>query len=283
MIDLQNYEIGLADFDRVVRLDPNNAINYYTRGILKANHLQDYQGAFDDFNCAIQLNPMYAFAYLKRGNLKCERFQDYPGALKDYDRAIELDPKFASAYKNRAVLKANYLDDILGAAEDAKQAAKFDRAQGDRAGYQTAIDRLKQWQGNLTYRYEVLKRSIFMPKPNYMDEISDRIFGLIGHPETLHLTIGAHSFEKFQVSYSPENTSEFTSRLCVTNQPGIQFRFRHINNINSCQITLDTSQDLYKICLLDRIGIGGVVIRENYQDVFPGNLKKILAESLHLD
>ena len=52
--DLQDYQGAIADFSKVIELDPNNNVTYYNRGLSKYN-LQDYQGAIADYSKAFQL------------------------------------------------------------------------------------------------------------------------------------------------------------------------------------------------------------------------------------
>jgi tetratricopeptide (TPR) repeat protein len=102
----QDYRGSLADFDRVIQLDPNLALAYYNRGTMKAKNLQDVPGGLADYNRAIQLNPNFVFAYSNRGFLKANKLQDLQGGLADYNRAIQLDPNYyANPYGWRGVLK----------------------------------------------------------------------------------------------------------------------------------------------------------------------------------
>ena len=60
---------SLADYDRAIQLNPNNAIAYYNRGVVKYA-LGKNQDAIADYDRAIQLDSNYAIAYFGRGSAK---------------------------------------------------------------------------------------------------------------------------------------------------------------------------------------------------------------------
>ena len=71
-----DYSHAIADYNKVVALDPDNPQSYCKRGYVYRNIAgerpvtdvlsEDYQHAMEDFNKAIQLNPNYADAYCGR-------------------------------------------------------------------------------------------------------------------------------------------------------------------------------------------------------------------------
>jgi tetratricopeptide (TPR) repeat protein len=120
----RDYRGALADYDRIIKLKPNNAIAYNYRGVLKEK-IQDIQGGLADYNRAIQLDANYGEAYSNRGTLKANKLQDLQGALADYDLAIELNPKYAPAYSNRGTLRVKNMEIERGLA-DYNQAIQID-------------------------------------------------------------------------------------------------------------------------------------------------------------
>jgi tetratricopeptide (TPR) repeat protein len=52
----------MADYNQAIKFNPNYALPYNNRGIIKRNK-NDLAGAIADFNRAITLNPKYANAY----------------------------------------------------------------------------------------------------------------------------------------------------------------------------------------------------------------------------
>jgi tetratricopeptide (TPR) repeat protein len=51
----QDYQGSLADYNRAISLDPNNALAYGSRGLLKANKLNDRSGGVADLQKAARL------------------------------------------------------------------------------------------------------------------------------------------------------------------------------------------------------------------------------------
>ena len=92
-----------------------NARDYYTRGI--ARYLEDdVDGAIADFTEAIRLDPQLAAAYVSRGVA-----QDDPAkALVDYSAAIRVNPEYIQAYYNRGLLRGAS-GDYAGAISDFTQ------------------------------------------------------------------------------------------------------------------------------------------------------------------
>jgi TPR repeat len=52
---LQDDRGGLADYNRAIQLDPNNALAYGNRGLLKHNRLNDRSGGITDIQQAAKL------------------------------------------------------------------------------------------------------------------------------------------------------------------------------------------------------------------------------------
>jgi tetratricopeptide (TPR) repeat protein len=95
------YALALADFNKVIELNPEDADAYYNRGLTHKNQ-QSYDQAINDYSRAIELNPRYINAYNNRGNVY-GRKGDYESAIIDFDHTISLSPENASAYFNRGL------------------------------------------------------------------------------------------------------------------------------------------------------------------------------------
>ena len=80
------------------------------------SNLKKYKAAIADFNRVLQINPDNVQALLNRARL-LQSINDYKGALADYDKIIKLFPYFIEAYYDRSQLKRN-LNDISGAEKD---------------------------------------------------------------------------------------------------------------------------------------------------------------------
>ncbi len=132
-----DYRGALAEYDRVIQLQPNNAIAYNYRGVLKVK-IQDFEGGMADYNHAIQLDANYGEAYSNRGSLKANKLQDLSGAMADYDLAIELSPKYATAYSNRGKLKVKNRD-IEGGLADYNLAIQHDPTEATYYSYRAFL------------------------------------------------------------------------------------------------------------------------------------------------
>ena len=117
--DLGLYDLAIANYDKAIQLEPNDANAYYNRGLAKGK-LGEYFAAISDFDKAIQLKPNDAEAYIGRGLAKTGLGQHF-AAISDYDKAIQLKPDYAFAYYNRGIAKAT-LDQLFAAISD------FDKA-----------------------------------------------------------------------------------------------------------------------------------------------------------
>ena len=90
-----------ADYDKLIKLDPDNAYAYHERGDFYYE-MDEYGKAIDDYSRAIELDADYASAYFNRAYAYGE-LGDYDKAIADYSKAIELDPGDAQAYYNRSL------------------------------------------------------------------------------------------------------------------------------------------------------------------------------------
>src|SRR5262249_13311925 len=115
---------ALADFDKAIKLDPNDSVAYYNRAYAKRLS-KNFKGALADYNRVIELDAQNADAYYNRGNVKAMNLNDPTGAIADYDRAIEINPENSHAYYNRAVSKKEK-GDKPGSDADFKRAGEID-------------------------------------------------------------------------------------------------------------------------------------------------------------
>ncbi|AEM20745.1 TPR domain-containing protein [Brachyspira intermedia PWS/A] len=99
------YEEAIEDFNRAIKLDPNNSDAYLNRGISKSDLGNDKE-AIEDFNRAIELEPDNSDAYLNRGISKSDLGNDKE-AIEDYNKSIELNPYNEEGYIYRGLSKSN--------------------------------------------------------------------------------------------------------------------------------------------------------------------------------
>jgi len=151
---VRNYNTAMNDYNRSIRLDPEQPLVYLNRGYLLFEMAErefvenkysgpvtiswegaektaqpdvplspDYQRAIADYDKVIDMQPGNAFGYFNRANVKV-RLKDYNGAIQDFSKAIEKEPGLAEAYFNRA-LTLIYLNDVHTACRDLSVAGEL--------------------------------------------------------------------------------------------------------------------------------------------------------------
>jgi tetratricopeptide (TPR) repeat protein len=99
---IAQYDRAIEDYDQAIRLNPNNALAFFSRGRAYANKGQ-LDRAIEDYDRAIRLNPNDALALVGRGSAYVGKGQ-YDRAIEDLDQAIRLNPNYADAFFNRGNL-----------------------------------------------------------------------------------------------------------------------------------------------------------------------------------
>jgi tetratricopeptide (TPR) repeat protein len=133
---------ALADMNRAIQINPNNADFYHFRARIKRRK-KDFRGELADLNRAIQINPNNADSYVNRAGIKRSK-KDSQGALADFNRAIQISPNNAYFYADRGHMRLACLKDRAGAIKDWQQAAKLCRQQGNTIGYQMMLNYIKE-------------------------------------------------------------------------------------------------------------------------------------------
>jgi tetratricopeptide (TPR) repeat protein len=114
---------ALNDLNQLIKLDPNSALAYMSRGVIKALHEKDYPGALADYDQALKLDPQNADIYGNRAFVKV-MFRDFAGATADADQAIRLRSNYDKAYILRGFVKSQ-MNDYAGALADASRAVEL--------------------------------------------------------------------------------------------------------------------------------------------------------------
>lgn len=83
----------------------------------------DYKKSLADYNKVLKMDPRMAFAYYNRGNLKL-KLKKFQRAIDDYSLAIKLEPRMAEAYYNRALILL-YLKENKLACKDLSKAGEL--------------------------------------------------------------------------------------------------------------------------------------------------------------
>ena len=121
--ELTKYKEAILDYDKALKLSPNEiCLVYSMRGNAKRN-LGDFNGAISDQNKALDFDPLYADGYFNRGIAKFQK-GDFDGAIEDYSQVIKINPKDSDSFFNRANVKKKS-GDLKGACEDWKKGAEL--------------------------------------------------------------------------------------------------------------------------------------------------------------
>lgn len=101
----EQYDLALADYAKVIELSPKDASLYGNRGNIYFLQ-QKMDLAYNDYTKAIELDPTKAIYFVNRGNLYV-RWEQWDAAFNDYSKAIALDPQNADAYLERGNIYLN--------------------------------------------------------------------------------------------------------------------------------------------------------------------------------
>jgi tetratricopeptide (TPR) repeat protein len=93
----------------------------------------DYDWAIADFTQAIRLDPNYAKAYISRGGAYHNGKRDYDRAIADFETALRLDPNNATARNNLEIARRNR--GRYGTVKPPPLEAGTRRLPGDRSGW----------------------------------------------------------------------------------------------------------------------------------------------------
>ena len=120
--------------------DPNK---YNTSGMEKLQN-GDFAGAIADFDKVIQLDPQNAMAYINRGNAKIQS-GDLEGALADYNKGIEIKPDIVEGYVGRGSIFLTQ-NNITNAEQDVAKALEIDP---NNAAAQTLKSKIEQVKASM--------------------------------------------------------------------------------------------------------------------------------------
>lgn len=109
------YDLALADWDKVVELDPRPS-NFFARGNLKLYQMERPADAILDFDLCILKGPRHAPYWNARGTAHA-RLRHSEQAIADYTQAITVDPKYAAAVRERSLVHYRDFHDDLALAD----------------------------------------------------------------------------------------------------------------------------------------------------------------------
>jgi len=152
---------AIKDYTRAINDDSLYIDAIYNRANARSNPMvADYKGAVEDYNRLLRLAPNNSYAFSSRGFAKMN-LNDFEGAMKDYETALSLDKKNTFVYLNRGLLK-ELMGKQKEAEEDFAIFLKLN-PQYLTSLLQNAIayERANQWQNALNSYNQILK---FEPK-----------------------------------------------------------------------------------------------------------------------
>jgi tetratricopeptide (TPR) repeat protein len=145
----------IADYDQAIKLDPDDAANYFLRGDIYF-HRSDWDHALSDYDKAIKLNSHYAYALCHRASAYHYQKRD-SDALEDLAKAIDADPDFDPPYRTRGMLYNDQKKYDL-ALKDFDQALKLDKNDSETLlGRGDAYSALTQYKEALSDFDQVIK------------------------------------------------------------------------------------------------------------------------------
>lgn len=121
----------------------DDAVMYLQRGFDRLKE-QKYQEAIADFNQVIKLEPNNTFAYMGKG-LGNFSLENYQVAKENFDQALEISPNFAHGYYFRGFTRF-MLEDKSGAIADLRQASTLFTQEGELELAQRADSAIKKIQ-----------------------------------------------------------------------------------------------------------------------------------------
>jgi tetratricopeptide (TPR) repeat protein len=96
---------GMADAEKAISINPNNASAFNIRGLLKELN-RDRDGAMEDLSKSIAIDKNFIKPYFNRAALY-EKKRDFDAALKDYSSVIALDSNNVMARRMRVSIHKN--------------------------------------------------------------------------------------------------------------------------------------------------------------------------------
>jgi tetratricopeptide (TPR) repeat protein len=151
--DKKDYDSAIADYSKVIQLNPKDYAAFNNRGLAYMDGKKDYNRAIADYSEAIRLDPKYPRALYNRGNAYKNGKKDYDRAIADYTEAIRFNPNVAVYYYNRGEAYMNGKIDYDQAIEDYTKALLINPQCPGAAGLQVAQNAKNTFDRSLTQMF----------------------------------------------------------------------------------------------------------------------------------
>ncbi len=101
LLNVLQKERAVADVERALKLNPNNALALQLRGEIYSID-KNFEAALDSFARAHEINPNWSVPYFDRGSVFLEK-KEYQPALEEFNKAISLLSQFSLFYLVRSI------------------------------------------------------------------------------------------------------------------------------------------------------------------------------------
>jgi tetratricopeptide (TPR) repeat protein len=128
----KDHDRALAEFNAVLRLNPNDPFNLCNRAKIYIDK-KEYDKAIADYTEALRIAPRFDHAYFSRAIAWLHK-REYAKVLDDCDEAVTLNPKNALAYNQRAWILATCPNEKVRDGKRAVESAKRAVALAQEAG-----------------------------------------------------------------------------------------------------------------------------------------------------
>lgn len=178
---LSRYNDALADYTRVIELQPRHFVAHYNRGIIRAFVGDDNQ-ALEDFDFVISVEPNNTLAIYNRAELR-KNTGDYRGAIADYTELIKEFPNFIYGYSQRAECYKHIGANALAAKDETRvMKANLDLAYGTTRP--KPINRMRRRTDDDLAQYDQIIEEVPDSAASFLSELtassaghtSDRVF-----------------------------------------------------------------------------------------------------------
>ncbi len=228
---------ALDEYDKAIRLEPNNSAGYFNRGIMYFN-LGQYQRAIQDYSQAIRLDPNKPGAYNNRANAYSSLGQ-YAESLKDLDEAIRIDPNLGIGYYNRGW---TYV--ALGQYQEAgRDAAKAEHLGVDTTKLRARLEEIAAYTVDATALFNDYKSNELAAEQEYK-----------GHE--IEVTGVATKFQRDIVTGTPQ----LLFPMDKFDFSGVEANFPNDQASRLAQLT--PGQRVTVRCMVDRFAIITVILKE---------------------